>query len=254
MHGIPVSQVDALRAAGPISRPALPAVIEQLANPQRDVRMSALALIGSHGRTAADAVPALTKLLETADPEMTAVVLQTLGQLESAAQPAVDQLVVFLDHEDVKLRAAAFQTLVNVDMDVEQLRPFWAKALHDSDSDVRRQALRAVPRWGRRAVILLPDLIDAAGQLENVSRTLQRFEGYEITAQVVPALIERLRHDHDAVRLWAVKFLGAAGPTAKDALPQLQSMLDDPNEELRTAVATAIGLINGAKSTGPARQ
>ncbi len=235
--------IDAIRASGPLGRRALPAVIEKLKSPIIEVRVAAAAMIGSHGPGAAEAVPALTALLDDAEPELRVVVIQTLSQLGSAAQPAFEKLTLILDDDNVDVRAAAVQTLANLDLEPEQLRPYLAKALQDKESDVRRQALRGIRRFGRRGTIFVPDLILLAANDEQsgfLKRALQRYESYDIDPRSIPELMEHLKHEHAAVQLLAIRFLGIAGPAAKDAIPHLEPLTDDANEEIRKEAAAAI--------------
>jgi HEAT repeat protein len=240
--------IDAIRSLGPLGRRTLPSVIEKIASSDPDVRLAAATMIGSHGRAAAEAVPALISLLGDPAPELRALGAQTLSQLGAAALPAFGNLTVLLNDEEVAVRVAAVGTVANLDLEPEEARPHLAKALQDEESDVRRAALRGIRRFGRRGAIFIPDLILLAAndrQSGFVGRALRRYERYGPDTRSVPELIERLEHEHQAVRLLAVKFLGLAGPAAADAIPDLERLSADPSEEVREQALAALGKING---------
>ena len=61
-------------------------MIAKLESKQKEVRMAAALLIGSHGQAAASAVPALPTLLDDPSPELQTIAIQTLGKW--ARQPS----------------------------------------------------------------------------------------------------------------------------------------------------------------------
>ncbi len=240
--------IDALRSLGPLGRRTLPLVIEKLASGHSEVRWAAASMIGSHGPAGAEAVPALSALLDDPAPEFRAHAAQVLGQLGAAAQPALGELTALLDDEHVTVRAPAVATLGNLDLEPEQLRPHLAKALQDEESDVRRAALRGIRRFGRRGTIFVPDLILLATndqQGRYLSRVLRQYERYGPDTRSIPEFVQRLGHEHETVRLLAIKFLGLAGPAAADAIPHLERLHEDPSEEVRGEALDAIARING---------
>jgi hypothetical protein len=56
----------------------------------------------------------------------------------------------------------------------------------------------------------------------------------------VGSLIGYLHHEDAGIRTSAADWLGAIGPSAKDAVPSLKKALDDPDEKVRTAAAEAL--------------
>ncbi|MEZ6062725.1 MAG: HEAT repeat domain-containing protein [Planctomycetaceae bacterium] len=239
--------IDAIRSAGPLGRRALPAVVEKLRSADGSVRIAAAEMIGSHGRAAEEAVPALTSLLDSQDPQLRIVVTQTLSELGPAARPAFEKLTKLIDDKDVEVRAAVIRTIGNLDLEPAQVRSYLAAALHDSESDVRRQASRGIQRFGRRGNIFLPDIILLAADSEQsrfLNRALERYETYDVEPQTVTELRQQLDHEHDAVRLLAIRFLGIAGSVAEAAVPQLETLAHDDNEEIRMEVTTALAKIH----------
>ena len=70
-------------------------------------------------------------------------------------------------------------------------------------------------------------------------------------AKVIPALIEALKDKAPDVRASSAIKLGSFGEQAKDAIPALESALDDRDVRVREAVATALSRIDPVKYPTP---
>ena len=159
-----------------------------------------------------------------------------------AAQPAFARLTSLLGAEQVEVREAATSALGSLELDAEVIRPHLAKALRDDKPEVRRAAMRAIQRLGPQGAIFIPDIILLAEKKENlrsVERMLRRFERSGPDVRSLPELVKQLEHKQDSVRLLAIKFLGLAGPSAKDAIPALERMREDPSAEVRKQAEAA---------------
>ena len=247
--------IDILRSLGPLGRPALRAVTGRLNSPDPEVRMAAAEMIGSHGEAAAEAVPALGGLLGDPSARIQTVAARTLGSMGKAAQPALPRIVPLLSVEQVEVREAAAVTLGSLELDVEVIRPHLARALNDKTPEVRRAAMKAIQKYGPQGAIFVPDIIMLAQQKENmraVERMLRRFERTGPDIRSLPELLKQLEHGQDSVRLLAIKFLGLAGPSARDAIPALERMRDDPSAEVRKQAQLASEQIKN--KTTPSRQ
>jgi HEAT repeat protein len=234
--------IDAIRSLGPAGIKALPVIIRKLRAADREVRLAAAEMIGSHGRSAADAVPALILMLDDPTPELQTVAAQTLGKLGKAAQPAFEPLTVLLRAEPVKVREAAAATMGSLGVDAEVIRPHLARALRDNESDVRRAAMTAIQRLGPQGSLFVPDLIGLAGRkdtLMSVQRLLRRFERRGPDVRSLPELAKQLEHEQVAVRLLAIKFLGLAGRNAREHVPALERLREDPSNEVREQAKAA---------------
>ena len=68
----------------------------------------------------------------------------------------------------------------------------------------------------------------------------------------LPELVKQLEHDQETVRLLAIKFLGLAGRNAKEAIPALERLREDPDAEVRKqAKAASEQIKNDSASSGP---
>ena len=245
--------IDVLRALGPPGRRALGAVIGKLSSKDPDVRFAAAEMVGSHGPAAAAAVPALGNLLDDPAPKLRMIAAQTLGTMGKEAQPALARLSMLLGAEQVEVREAATATLASLELDPGVVRPHLARALGDSRSEVRRAAMKGIQRMGPQGAIFVPDIILMAQNKENlrqVERALRRFERAGPDVRSVPELVKQLGHKQDSVRLLAIKFLKLAGQNAKDALPALERMRDDPSAEVRKQAEAASEQIKKKSTAG----
>jgi HEAT repeat protein len=194
-------------------------------------------------------------LLDDPAPKVRTIAARALGGLGKAAQPALARLTPLLEAEPFEVREAATTALGSLELDAEVLRPHLARALRDDHSEVRRAASRAILKLGPQGVLFIPDIILLAEKRENarsVERMLRRFERSGPDVRSLPELVKELGHEQDRVRLLAIKFLGLAGRKAKDALPDLERMRDDPSAEVRRQAQAACERIRN--NAAPARR
>jgi hypothetical protein len=65
----------------------------------------------------------------------------------------------------------------------------------------------------------------------------------------LPDLVKCLDHDQENVRLLAIKFIRLAGHNARDVIPSLDRMREDPSEEVRKQAEAAAEQIRGGSAT-----
>lgn len=156
--------------------------------------------------------------------------------------------------KQAEVREATVLALGSLELDAERIRPHLAKALRDDSSEVRRAASRAIQRQGSQGAIFLPDIILLAESKENfksVERLLRSFERTGPDVRSLPELVNHLGHDQAAVRLLAIKFLGLAGQNAKDAIPALERLREDPSAEVRKQAEAACERIKTRRHPAP---
>jgi HEAT repeat protein len=195
-------------------------------------------------------------LLDDPAPNIRTIAVQTLGSMGKAAQPALARIASLLGAEQVEVRQAAALALGSMELDAEVIRPHLAKALRDDKSDVRKVAMRSIQKLGPQGALFIPDIILMAEQKDNlrsVERMLRRFERAGPDVRSLPELVKELDHGQDTVRLLAIKFLGLAGPSAKDAIPALERMQKDPSAEVRKQALAASELIKSHSASSSSR-
>ncbi len=246
--------VEVMRTLGPRGFKAMPEIVAKLDSKDPQVRLASVEFVESHGLAAAGAIPPLTRLLDDPAPRVRMISARALGGMGRAAQPAVARLTPLLTDQQVEVREAAMTALGSLELDAEALRPLLAKALRDQSSDVRRAASRAILKLGPRGTVFIPDIILLAEKKENVrsaERLLRRFERTGPDARSLPELTRQLGHKEERVRLLAIKFLGIAGRNAREALPALERLRDDPSAEVRKQSQAACDRIRSDAAPPP---
>jgi HEAT repeat protein len=144
-----------------------------------------------------------------------------------------------------------------------QPAPYWVRQLEDRDPETRGRAafaLGAIAPDGDSRLIapaLAAALVDCLHHPDRYSGEVFDFEvlntirkgGPAWAAPALPALVEMLRAN-DKVRLSAVYSLGSLGPLAKSAEPELQKLLQDPDQSIREAAEAALKEIHEAEGAG----
>ena len=248
--------IDALRDLGPTGREALMTVIGRLGSADSEVRFAAAQMVESHGPAGTSAIPGLAQMLGDPAPKNRAIAAATLGKFGKEAQSAFPSFATLLSDDDATVREAAASAVGSLGLEAETVRPALAKALRDEKTEVRRAATRGITRLGPPGAILVPDVILMAARKENarsVDRLLRPFERTGPDARSIPELVKLLEHDQVPVRLLAIKFLGLGGRNAREALPALERLGDDPSAEVRQQAKSACEQIRkGLEAAGKA--
>jgi HEAT repeat protein len=69
----------------------------------------------------------------------------------------------------------------------------------------------------------------------------------------VPVLNKLVTAKDEILRVQAAGALGDLGPEARDAVPALKKLLDDPNEEVRRTAADSLAKIQGTAAPAPTK-
>ncbi|MFI5457847.1 MAG: HEAT repeat domain-containing protein [Isosphaerales bacterium] len=189
------------------------------------IRLHAVSALGVIGREARVAVPALTEALCSNE-----MVPGVLGQEWAPGT------------NSVPLAVAAAAALGNFGAEARGAVPDLIKRLSDPDPRVRDGAAMALGRIGPAAAAAVPALIDAikcdrpGEPSTSAIEALQQLD----PAEAVSVLIDMLRDPDVDRRSTAAIALGALGPQADAAIPDLIRARTDPGSELRVAIDQAI--------------
>ncbi len=170
----------------------------------------------------------------------------------------VDALIKALGDQDDSVRAAAATALGAAGPRVSpEPQQQLVAALKDPFATTRAAAANALPRFERGLDPVIPVLIKLAADDRSVhdacAQALHQIRRSAISAAAIPALIEGLRNPDRQVRIDAITLLAGFGAQAKDAVPPLIAVLDEP----LTSDGTTAGGRGGAFSTiytGPAHE
>lgn len=202
-------------------------LIRSLQNPDPIERLVAAKQLGKIGPDARAALPALQKLLQDPDEDVRRVAENSIRLIGAAPGPseAVRKLMGKLESPDVLERLVAAKELARFGKAAEPALPGLRKLLSDPDQDVRRVAENTIR------------LIGGAGPAPN---------------EAVRKLMVQLQSTDALDRLIAAKELAKMGPAAREALPALQKLQADPDEDVRRVAANAIAAIQDRPVPTPA--
>jgi HEAT repeat protein len=194
-----------------------------------EVRASAVQALGTLNRRAREIlIPIRTALKRAAlwdeDEKVRALAVEALTQAGDWSRPEIAELVQALNDPDAATRFSAAQALgEGGDESQSAVGLLLQKALRDPDGGVRLEAAMALYKIDRHAEKILPMLIKAL-------------------------------QDADEVRRWiAADCLGEIGPAAREAVPALHALLQQQFKSplIRASVALALEKIE-AKKVEPA--
>jgi HEAT repeat protein len=269
--------LHALEQLGPRARDAVPALADAMLDSDPAFRGKAAAILRKIDRDAE--VQAYGKALKENDAKLRAEAIDALGAAGSRAKEAVQDLLVVASVDDVPLlRVKAGRAVWKIQGDVPQLPTLFgaalrdkyvlvrreavaglvdlsprggkpvaramARALEDSDRDIRKQAATILNKMGAGEEVPVSSLVEALADerlSEDILPILVR-----IGASAVPLLIDALESQKVPVRLGAAVALGKIGPDAKEAYQPLSAVFrKDSSPEVRKAANVALGLIRG---------
>lgn len=261
---------------GTKAKPAVPALIEALKDAKLNVKMSAITAIGEIGPTAkaaalalldmaddkeffllepfvgaalanlgATIVPNLAESLSNKSADRRQVAAYAIGAIGPSATAAIGDLVKAMGHADSATRRGVIVALGKIGPSARSSLPAITERLGDNDVPVRIEAALAAWRvsgkddYSSHLVIILahksPEYRDAACQALATMKAAAK--------GAVNPLVGLLNDKELHVR--AITTLGAIGPDAKLALPDLTKGLNDKDAEVQLWTAYAVWQITG---------
>jgi HEAT repeat protein len=232
---------------GPPARAAVPALMAALPSDHDSIGY-ALSNIGP------DAVPALIKALASDDPRSRWFAAEALVRFDEEGRAAVPALLKLLKDKDPFVRSAATRALGQVGADVPELVAPLTAALKDEEPRVRKAAVQALGAMALTAKAAIPALVETVGH--DGDRDVRLWAIFALShmgpaAKPAVAVIPSALQNHQ-LRGAAAELVMNIGPEAKDTIPALRPLLDDPDAWLRWGAVDALGGIGpearGAKT------
>lgn len=167
------------------------------------------------GPEAKAVVPELIEALDTDDPVMLAEIQFLLGAIGPASAPAVEALIESLASDDLDVCASACFALGKIGKEAAAAETHLHKLLENEEDHACTAAV-----WA---------LVQIAPQSEDV------------LAKAIPLLIEGLGDmEREIKRIEIARVLGQLGSAAEEAVPALETALEDESPRVRAAAADAI--------------
>jgi HEAT repeat protein len=253
---------ETIGSFGAKAKDAVPALVKALKDEDGNVQTRALHALGKIGPQVEGVRPALLAAL--AEPGLAGVAAASLARLGKDALP---DLTSVLDGKDETARVHAVLALRVIGG--EAIVPLLIKALKDSSAEVRSQAIDSLGRLGELARPALPRLLELladkdAGEAAAVAVARFRKDAlpgvvsflnhadeharlHAVLAlrqiglpDVAAPLASALADKSPKVRLQAVEALGTLGKDATSAVPALEKLANDPDEDVKKAVASLL--------------
>jgi HEAT repeat protein len=274
--GVRAAAPPVIALLGTKAKPALPALSEALKDKELDVKLAAVFALGDLGPVAkgtADdllaltgdkdffllepfvgsalanlgdgVLPALTKALADQAPARRRVSASALAAMGVRAAPASEALAKALAHDDPATRQLAARALGKIGPDAKATVPSLEKTLTDKVPAVRIEA--ALSTWlimqdAKHVGVLIKTLGDESANVRDSA--CQALAVMKAGAKDAVDPVAKLLDDKD-LRVRAVMTLGAIGPPARKALPDLKKLMQDKDGETQLHAAFAVWQISG---------
>ncbi|WP_339377840.1 HEAT repeat domain-containing protein [Calothrix sp. NIES-2100] len=158
-------RLEAHDALVSIGSGAVPTLVENLKNPDCNIRWRAAWVLGDMGTEAATAVGALTEALQDEDVQVRMYAVLALGEIGRPAKSAVPALMAALQDKEQYVRIYAASALRRIGTEAKVAVPSLINALKDSNPRVRKNAALALGAMGTEAnsavKVLIPLLDDS---------------------------------------------------------------------------------------------
>ncbi len=221
------------------------ALAQTLENPDPEIRIQTLKVLTELGPKAKAAIPNIFSAF--IDPNMN-IRFAADNALRAMGKEAVPFLMKVLLNDNEVLRCFAAGALGLIGPDAKEAVPTLTVLMQDSRPRVRKAAVSALGLIGSEAQTAIPTLIAGLGDPEwevrdGSVRTLRL-----IGEPAISALVKALTHEQPKIRMNAAVSLGNMGYPAKDTLPALEELANDPDPEVSQRAQTAVIQIKNALS------
>jgi HEAT repeat protein len=256
----------ALRCIGPVDKAMIPVLTAATRHEDAVVCEQVIWLLGGFGVDAEDAVPALTLALADRDTNVRVRAAEALGRIGKPAASSVPVLRDMLKDEDCEVRVAAACALAQLGPEARSAVADLVMLLHDESPLVRWRALTGLHNLGPVAKDAVPTLAalvrdrrstlreEPTNDVEKLKAQVRKMEDqiflrlggdeYHIVPKDLPPASSFPKQEPPIVAVMAARALGAIGPGAKGAVPELVAALRDDRASVRRAASAALDHID----------
>jgi HEAT repeat protein len=252
--GIRQAAAYSLQEFGPRAEPALPALIDLLADPEQDVCYRAGLTLWTIGPAS---VPLLSKALQSPNANLRANAALRIWKFQESSEDILQALIGLLKDDSPLVRTHTLAAIRCLGPRARRAVPAIIAGLDDPEADqdkrtVRGEAIMALVEIGGEISAAVPGLVKAVKDKDtNVQiQALKALGGLALKDErVTDALIWAVDKNLEThVRAEAALAIGMIGPSAKKAIPTLREILKDPDAPLvmQYAVVNALGKMGTA--------
>lgn len=245
--------LGALANLGPDAAEALPALIENLdsrrnrGGRERDRRQLLMRSAFVISRIGPVAIPRLIEALKSGDAVTRAGSARALGSMGPAANAAIPVLVANLPHGDADERRETIDALGLIGRDAA---PALGEALGSSDASVRAGAALALAQIGQEAKGVASKVADAAAKEGNPAARAALLSAVGKTgvepARAAELLVAGVKDDNEEVRHGAINAVFLLRSASDRLVPALTMLLRDANPVLSERAAAVLGRLGPA--------
>ncbi len=227
---------------------ALPALTEALGSDDAELQRRAARALAQFGKEAHMASPALAKLLDSPIPKVRAYAAYALGKIGNGSSKALPKLIKLITDEDPTVRREALEAMLEMDADPSVTLPIMVNVLEKADPAMVLPVLSELAEKGDKAV---PRLRKALKYPKAAYwACLVAAEMGPDAAPAVPELRSVLDSDDAEVRMHALIALGEIGPAAKPALDRvIKALQSDEVPAVKYSAAFALAAMEDAQAT-----
>lgn len=252
----------ALEQIGPEAREAIPALIEVLEGEdgpsEGSYAVSALSAMGPSARKAVPAILDVIKLCHSPCSDETEGSEDETRQNAHAALCRIDphfvpELLKTLgdEEEDPRIRAEAAEALGRIGTLAKPAVPLMARIVSDEQEpdELRQKTMWALSELGTNAREAIPQLVELLNRGEYFRRALFDTLGAAgpAASAAIPDLIKALQDPDNGIKDEAARALGAMGYKAQEAVAELEKLRKCNNPQVRQAAYWAIWKIKHAE-------
>ncbi|MEX2667498.1 HEAT repeat domain-containing protein [Candidatus Uabimicrobium amorphum] len=234
------SAAEALGRIGEKARPAVPHLIHLLKDQDFFVRITVAKTLEKITKTSYSIVPDFISLLEDKNIRKSAV--EVLGKIGEKAHPAVPHLIPLLRDNDYDIVGTTVEALGQIGEKAHPAVPHLIPLLRDKN--VRKSAVEVLGKIGEKAHPAVPHLIPLLRD-KNVRKSATEALGKigEKAHSAVPFLIPLLKSKNSHVRITAAKTLGKIAETTNSTISFFIPLLEK-RDDIGSISGTTNDIIN----------